>query len=478
MGNSQRDGRESNLNGKWKEQMTASPRILLSGPPEISRGRRIVRLGLIGVGTVGTGTLKVLDEHRHEIERRLGCRLEVKIVCSRGIHRRDLAWFGRKVAKTRDWRRVVGDPEVEIVIELTGELRTARAIALAALDARKHLVTANKQLVAEHGQDLVEKSRVKGVSLGIEACVAGGTPILHAIREGLAGEHFAAVFGILNGTTNYILTEMERRGASFAEALAEAQKEGYAEPNPAFDVGGFDARYKIAILAMVCFGQAVRVESIPVEGITRIDQVDFAYAHRLNRTIRLIAAARRRGRRALEIQVRPMMIPHDSQLAGVLGTTNGIMLLGNKGGTTTLTGRGAGGEATGIAVVSDVVEIARTLMLSAAGRPGAGGSTPLGYAHWHAARVASPQENSVAAYLRLVVRDRPGILAKVCAVLAQHRINIDSVLQEPVETKRHLPFVMTLEPTQEKRVLRALKDIARLPFLVEPPLMLPFADLP
>ncbi len=459
--------------------MTTTPRIRFAGPEDQSpRGPRTVRLGLVGVGTVGTGTLKVLHEHRREIERRLGCRLEVKVVCSRHIHRKDLSWLGRKVEKTRDWRRVVADPAVDIVIELTGDLRVAHAIAVSSLRHRKHLVTANKQLVAEYGRELVEKSEATGVSLGIEACVAGGTPILHAIREGLAGEHFAAVFGILNGTTNYILTEMERRGATFDQALAEAQQKGYAEPDPTFDVEGFDARYKIAILAMVCFGQAVEVESIPVEGITRIDQVDFAYAHRLERTIRLIAAARRRGNRGIEIQVRPVMIPRSSQLAGVLGTTNGIMLLGNKGGTTTLTGRGAGGEATGIAVVSDVVEIARAIVLSADGRRRAGRATPLGYAHWHTASVVSPQENTIATYLRLVVRDRPGILAKVCAILARHRINIDSVLQEPVTTKRHLPFVMTLEPTQEKRVVRAVKDIARQPFLVEPPLMLPFADLP
>ncbi|PYV20182.1 MAG: homoserine dehydrogenase, partial [Acidobacteria bacterium] len=198
-----------------------------------------------------------------------------------------------------------------IVVELVGELGTARAIAQAALDAGKHLVTANKQLVAEYGKELVERSRAAAVNLGIEACVAGGTPVLHAIRDGLAGENFKAVYGILNGTTNYILTEMERRGCSFAEVLAEAQEKGYAEPDPTFDVEGYDSRYKIAILAMICFGHAVRVEDIPVEGITRIDRVDFAYAHRLDHTIRLIAAARRRGAGRLEVFVRPLPAADD-----------------------------------------------------------------------------------------------------------------------------------------------------------------------
>ena len=440
--------------------------------PRQAGGLKPVGLGIIGVGTVGTGTIKVLQEHRLEIERRLGCRLQLKMICSRGIHKKDLSWIKPKVAITSDWKDVVRNPEVDIVVELVGKLPTARAIAFATVNAGKHLVTANKQLVAEHGIELVGRSLQKGVKLGIEACVAGGTPILHAIRSGLAGESFAAVYGILNGTTNYILTEMERRGVSFSEALGKAQELGYAEPDPTFDVEGFDARYKIAILTMVCFGQAVPVGEIPVEGITRIEQVDFAYAHRLNHTIRLIAAARKQRGDNLEIAVRPMIIPQSSQLANVWGSTNGILLLGNKGGTTTLTGRGAGGEPTGVAVLSDVVEIAR--LIAAGGT----GSTPLGYSEWQKKKVGQPSRDLVSYYLRLVVRDRPGILARVCAALGRHRINIDSVLQEPAMPKAHLPFVMTLEPTAEARVRGAVREIARLPFLAEPPLLLPFVDLP
>ena len=434
--------------------------------------RRTARLAVIGLGTVGTGTVKVLVEHQSDIQRRLGYKLELKTICSLGIRKKDVAWLGGQVKTTVDWHDVVRDPEIDIVVEMVGVLSAARAIAFAAVDAGKHLVTANKQLVAEHGVELAERAHATGVNLGIEACVAGGTPILHAIREGLAGEHFVGVYGILNGTTNYILTEMERRGCSFAEALAEAQQEGYAEPDPSFDVEGYDARYKIAILAMLCFGQAVRVEEIPAQGITAIEQVDFAYARRLNHTIRLIASARRRARGRLEIFVRPMMIPASSQLANVLGSINGILLMGNKGGNTTITGRGAGGEPTGVAVLSDVVEIARAMAT------GGGGSTPLGYETWHPSRIAPASENIISAYLRLVVRDRPGILARVCALLARHRINIDSVLQEPALPKNHLPFVMTLEPRREKHVAQAVAEIARLPFMARPPLMLPFAELP
>jgi homoserine dehydrogenase len=451
----------------------SQPRIQFADHAAVERKpRRTVGLAVVGLGTVGTGTVKVLVEHQREIQRRLGCKLELKTICSLGIRKKDVSWLGRQVKTTVDWHEVVRDPEIDIVVELVGVLSVARAIAFAAIDAGKHLVTANKQLVAECGVELAEHARAAGVSLGIEACVAGGTPILHAIREGLAGEHFAGVYGILNGTTNYILTEMERRGCSFAEALAEAQQEGYAEPDPTFDVEGYDARYKIAILAMLCFGQAVRVEEIPAQGITAIEQVDFAYARRLNHTIRLIASARRRARGRLEIFVRPMMIPASSQLANVLGSINGILLMGNKGGNTTITGRGAGGEPTGVAVLSDVVEIARAMAT------GGGGSTPLGYETWHPSRIAPASENIISAYLRLVVRDRPGILARVCALLARHRINIDSVLQEPALPKNHLPFVMTLEPRREKHVAQAVAEIARLPFMARPPLMLPFAELP
>ena len=429
-------------------------------------------IGLVGLGTVGTGTLKVLREHQAEVRRRLACRLELKAVCD--VRPQDYSWLGRKVRVTKDWRQVVGNPEVNVIIELIGGVSVAREVAFGTVQAGKHLVTANKQLMAEYGLELAERARAAKVRLGIEACVMGGTPLLHAVREGLSGEHFTAVYGILNGTTNYILTEMERRGCGFPEALAEAQEKGYAERDPTFDLEGYDARYKITILAMMCFGQAVPVKNIPVEGITRIDRVDFAYAHRLNQTIRLIAYARRRGAQ-LEIFVRPMMIPRASLLANVLGSLNGVLLVGNKGGNITMTGRGAGGEPTGVAVLSDVVGIARDVI--SGGEP-AGVGSPLGYTHWHPARLVKPGSSVFASYLRLVVRDRPGILSRVCARLARHGINIDSVLQEPAMDKQHLPFVMTLEPTREAQALRALGEIKRLPFLAAPPLLMPFAELP
>ncbi len=446
-------------------------------PPRLSfaaraSARRVIRLGLIGFGTVGTGTVQVLLDHQREIERRLGFQMELKTICSRSIHRGRISWLGRPVRVTRDWRQVVSDPDLDVVIELVDELRAARGIAFAALAHGKHLVTANKQLVAEHGAELAARAGAARLSLGIEACVAGGTPVLHAIREGLAGEDFTALYGILNGTTNYILTEMESRGCTFAEALAEAQKHGYAESDPTLDIRGHDARYKIAILTMLSFGQAVRVADIPAEGIERVQRIDFIYARHLAHTLRLIALARKRRDGRVEAFVRPMMVPADAPLAAVRGAANGVLLVGSKGGNTLITGRGAGGGPTGVAVLSDVVEIARALAA------GGGSTTPLGYTRWRPARPAPPDNQPVRAYLRMVVRDRPGIIARVGAILARHGINIDSVLQEPGQPKERRPFVMTLEPARGDPLRRALRDMARLSFLVEPPFLVPFADLP
>jgi homoserine dehydrogenase len=439
----------------------------------VAPSKRGIGLGVIGLGTVGASTVRVLIEHQREIDRRLGCKLELKTVCSRRVKSIDLAWLHRRVKNlkiTPDWRDVVQDPEVDVVVELVGHLESARSIALAALEGAKHLVTANKQLVAEYGLELVERSQQARAGLGIEACVAGGTPVLHAIREGLAGEHFTSVLGILNGTTNYILTEMEEHGCSFAGALAEAQARGYAEPDPTADVEGHDARYKIAILAMLCFGAAIPVTEVPAEGIRLIEQVDFAYAHRLHHTIRLIAAAERAPGGRLRVSVRPMMIPRTAQLASVRGAINGVLLVGDKGGNTMITGRGAGGEPTAVAVLSDVIEIARDVL------SGAAGATPLGYTAWHAARLAPLGEQVAPSYLRLVVRDQPGIIARVSGILARHRINIDAVLQEPGQPKTALPFVLTLEPARQEQVSRAVREIGRLKFLAQPPLVMPFFE--
>ncbi len=438
----------------------------------------MVRVGIIGFGTVGQGTAHALLEHREEICARAGFEISIVAVCSRGIQTRDTSWLPSAVLRTADWREVVRSPEVDIVAELVGGTTVAREIVIAALNAGKPVVTANKNLIAEAGAELEALARERGVGLEFEAAVAGGIPVLAAVREGLAGERIEALFGILNGTCNFILTTMEKTGRELAEVLNEAQVCGYAEADPAADVEGHDARYKLAILAHLAFGAPVPVASIACRGITRITPLDFRYANRLGSTIRLIGWARRRAKSSaagaapdgatLELAVQPLLIPQNHVLAKVDGAYNAVWVEGRRGGDTLYYGRGAGGDATGIAVVADLIRAARDLRSGARLRV-----PPLGYANG-GLRVAnggvSNADRVTRHYLRFVVDDRPGIIAALATILARHGINIDAVIQERGWDKHKLPFVITLEPAREASVQAALKEMQALEFLREPPL--------
>ncbi len=439
----------------------------------------MVRVGIIGFGTVGQGTVRALLEHAEEIRARAGFEIGIAAVSSRGIHNRDTSWLPAAVERTSEWRQVVGSPRVDIVVELVGGTTVAREIVTAALEAGKPVVTANKNLIAEAGAELEALARQKGVGLEFEAAVAGGIPVLAAVREGLAGERIQAIYGILNGTCNFILTSMEKTGRELAEVLREAQGRGYAEADPTADIEGHDARYKLAILARMAFGTPVAVADIPCRGITRISPLDFRYANRLGSTLRLIGSARREAAGALHLSVQPLLIPQDHVLAKVEGAYNAVWVQGRRGGDTLYYGRGAGGDATGIAVVADLIRAARDLRSGARLRV-----PPLGYhappdAGVAAAARALPAEHSSRAtrhYLRFVVEDRPGIIAALAAILAAHSINIDAVIQEPGWDKRRLPFVITLEAAPDAEVQAALREMQTLDFLREPPLDLALED--
>lgn len=433
----------------------------------------MVRVGIVGFGTVGQGTAHALLEHREEISARAGFEIGIAAVCSRSIHGRDTSWLPAGVLRTADWREVVASPQVDIVAELVGGTTVAREIVTAALEAGKPVVTANKNLIAEAGAELEALARARGVGLEFEAAVAGGIPVLAAVREGLAGERIEALFGILNGTANFILTTMEKTGRDLADALQEAQARGYAEADPTADVEGYDARYKLAILARMAFGVPVEVAGIACRGITRISSLDFRYANRLGSTIRLIGAARRQpapGGWTLDLSVRPLLIPQEHMLAKVDGAYNAVWVEGRRGGDTLYYGRGAGGDATGIAVVADLIRAARDLRSGARLRV-----PPLGY-HAVECGVRSAEgglENSGRVgrhYLRFVVEDRPGIIAALATILARHNINIDAVIQERGWDKHHLPFVITLEPAPDTSVQAALGEMQALDFLRELPL--------
>jgi homoserine dehydrogenase len=428
-------------------------------------GKERVRVGIVGYGTVGRATAEILLGHAGEIrERTGGVAITVTRICRRRAAANEAGANGIPIVS--DWRQVVTAHDVDIVVEAMGGATTALEVVRAGLENGKAVVTANKALIALHGEALFRLAREKNLPLGIEATVAGGVPVIRAISEALAADRIQAVYGIVNGTCNYILTQMEEHGVEFAHALEQAQAAGYAEADSSLDIDGMDARDKIAILARIAFGQAVRAADIPVTGIRNITATDFHYAHRLHSTIRLVASAER-TREGIHVAVQPWLEPRDSMLAKAAGANNAIFIAGEKVGTQMLYGRGAGGGATGTAVLSDVLQIARQM---ARGQTSA--SILAGFNDAPPARPA-PRSAPVSWFLRLTVDDRPGILARTAEAIARERINIDSVIQEPNMAKDRLSFVITLEPTREGTVQRAVDAINRFEFMRAPVLLLP-----
>lgn len=428
---------------------------------------RDVNIGIVGLGNVGSGTMAILAETSESIAQKLGFRLVVKALCARTFDGKQIPAALAGALQTTDWREVVNHPEVEIIAELIGGQGVAKEIIDAALAAGKSVVTANKELMAAQGPALVEKAIAHSANIAMEASVAGGIPVHTVLREGISGDRIEALFGILNGTSNYILTEIERDGAAFADVLAEAQRLGYAEADPTADVDGYDARSKLAILAALAFGEKITAADIFTEGIRPISPIDFQYAHRLGHTIRLICAARLTGD-GLTLSVRPALIPETTILAGVKGAYNAVWIRGKYGADTFYYGRGAGPHPTGVAVVSDLMRVAREIRSGSPQRV-----SPFAHAHLDANQPVSILKQKSAYYLRFRVKDEPGIIAALASILAAKHISLDAVLQLPSEDKAALPFVITVEPTSEQSVQEAVAEMAKLEFMVEPVLVLP-----
>jgi homoserine dehydrogenase len=336
-----------------------------------------------------------------------------------------------------------------------------------ALRARKSVVTANKELIAIHGAELWALANQNGVNLAMEASVAGGIPIHTVLREGIAGDRVTALYGILNGTSNFILTEIEKSNAAFDAVLAEAQRLGYAEADPSADIDGLDARSKLAILAALAFGEKLTAADIFTEGIRQLTPVDFEYAHQLKHTIRLLCSARQ-SEQGLWLSVRPSLIPQAAILAQVKGAYNAIWIRGHYGEDTFYYGRGAGPKPTGVAVVSDLMRVAREIRFGSPDRVSPFAHERLGeYKPLPITTIESPY------YLRFRVEDKAGIIAKLATILANHKIGLDAVLQLPAENWRDLPFVITTETAKEKSIREAILEIRDLDFLIEPPLAMP-----
>jgi len=428
---------------------------------------RDVTIGIVGLGNVGGGTLEILAKSGDEIARKLGFRLRVGAVCSRSVASKTLPDGLGEARRTPDWRSVVEDPGIDVVAELIGGTAVAREVIEGAIAKGKSVVTANKELMGLAGVEIWRAAQARGASIAMEASVCGGIPIHAVLREGIAGDSVDTLFGILNGTSNYILTEIEAHGTDFGVVLGEAQRLGYAEPDPSVDIDGYDARSKLALLASLAFGVTVAPTSIHTDGIRRIGPVDFAYARQIGCTIRLLGSARR-GEGGLFLSVRPALIPSSTILAGVRGAYNAVWVKGHFGQDTFYYGRGAGPLPTGVAVVSDLMRVAREIQYGDAKRV-----SPFGYSEPGAAQVLPLERQQRPWYLRFRVKDRPGIIAEMAGILARHKISIDAVLQLPSGDKQNLPFVITVESTPESQVRSALTELSELPFLVEAPVAMP-----
>jgi homoserine dehydrogenase len=421
---------------------------------------RTVRVGMLGCGTVGAALLRLLDEHGDDIAMRSGCRLEVVCVGVRDVARdRSVPLAPERF--TTDGASIVDDPDVDVVVELLGGVEPARALILRAFAAGKHVVTANKELLASHGKELFDAAEAADVDLAFEAAVAGGIPLIRPMKESLAGERVARILGIVNGTTNFILTQMSAHGWAFEDALAEAQRLGYAEADPTADVEGFDAAAKIAILASIAFNARVVADDVYREGIARVTAQDIADAERLGYVVKLLAIAELEDE-AISARVHPAMIPATHPLAAVHDAFNAVFVEGGKVGELMFYGRGAGGDPTATAVAGDLVAVARDV---ATGGRGIGCTCRL-------ERPIRPMdETRDQYYLNLHVEDRPGVLAEVADRFGANGVSIERVWQEGAGDEATLVFIthrgregafqQTVREVGDLAAVRAVQSVLR-----------------
>jgi homoserine dehydrogenase len=420
---------------------------------------RPINVGLLGIGTVGGGTFAVLRRNQEEITRRAGRAITLKVVADQDLERARRI-VGAAAEVTADAFSVVANPDIDIVVELIGGTKIAKDLIMRAIDNGKHVVTANKALLAQHGTEIFSAAQTRGVMVAFEAAVAGGIPIIKALREGLTANRIEWIAGIINGTSNYILSEMRDKGVSFEEALRQAQERGYAETDPTFDIEGIDAAHKLTIMSAIAFGIPMQFSKAYTEGISRLTRQDIRYAEELGYRIKLLGITRRTAK-GIELRVHPTLIPARRLIANVEGVMNAVLVKGDAVGQTLYYGAGAGAEPTASAVVADLVDVTRMHTADPEHRvphlafqPDALSDTP----------ILPVEEVETAYYLRLRVLDRPGVLADITRILADLSISIDAMVQkEPGEGEEQVDIIMLTHLTVEKNVNAAIARIEQLP---------------
>ncbi|WP_046115755.1 homoserine dehydrogenase [Aquincola tertiaricarbonis] len=424
-----------------------------------------IRIAVLGAGVVASGVVHVLQRNQAEIQRRAGRGLEVVSITARNTAKATEALGASGVPIDHGFEAAVRRPDVDIVVELIGGTDRARALVLAAIEAGKHVVTANKALLAVHGSEIFAAASARGVMVGFEAAVAGGIPIIKALREGLTANRIEWIAGIINGTTNFILSEMRSKGLDFATVLAEAQRLGYAEADPTFDIEGVDAAHKLTLMSAIAFGVPVQFDKAYVEGITKLQAADIRYAEQLGYRIKLLGITRCRDD-GIELRVHPTLVPAKRLIANVEGAMNAVVVQGDAVGTTLYYGKGAGSEPTASAVVADLVDITRLHTADPdhrvphlAFQPDAMSDAP----------ILPIEQVRTAFYLRLVVADETGVLSRITTILAELDISIDAVLQrESAEGERQTDLIILTHDTVEGRMRKALAQMQALPTVLAP----------
>jgi homoserine dehydrogenase len=428
---------------------------------------RPVRVGLLGIGTVGGGTFTVLRRNQEEIRRRAGRGIEIAMVADLNA---DLARqvVGDAAQIVSDARQVIANPDIDVVVELIGGYGVAKALVLEAIAAGKHVVTANKALLAVHGTEIFAAARAKGVIVAFEAAVAGGIPIIKSLREGLTANQIQWVAGIINGTTNFILSEMRDKGLDFDVVLKEAQRLGYAEADPTFDIEGVDAAHKATLLSAIAFGIPVQFDKAHVEGITKLSATDIKYAEQLGYRIKLLGIARRRDN-GIELRTHPTLVPMRRLIANVEGAMNAVLVQGDAVGTTMYYGKGAGAEPTASAVVADLVDIARLIDAAPEARVPHLAFQPDSMS---ALPILPLDEVITSFYLRLRVADKAGVLAKLTGILAEQGISIDAVIQREADEVsgegNQTDLIILTHDTKEGSMNQALAAMQALPTVLAP----------